>query len=110
MLLLSAASPHLLMPASSLGMLRWLLRGQLVVCASALPPDFIAALLAHGGAKGVVCRARETALLQTSADDCCAFYAAFYDALLAGKTATDSVRLAEEQCPALRDVFQLCTG
>lgn len=116
MLLLSAASPEALLPAGSLAALGRLLRGQLVVTASALPADFVAALLAQG-ARGVVCGSSSAGsggevaeVPPASADDCCSFFAAFYDALLAGKPVAACLRSAEEQCPMLGGAFQFCTG
>lgn len=115
MLLLSASSPDALLPATSLGLLGQLLRGQLVVTAAALPADFVAALLAQG-AKGVVCSSGASSNIEAvgdpaaSVDGCCAFFAAFYDALLAGKTVSASLQAAELQRPSLRGCFHLCTA
>lgn len=116
MLLLSATSPVALLPANSLAVLGRLLRGQLVVTAAALPADFVGALLAQG-AKGVVCSSSAgiggegaAEVPPASVDDCCAFFAAFYDALLAGKPVTSCLQLAEQQYPSLSGTFHLCTS
>ncbi|EFN59236.1 hypothetical protein CHLNCDRAFT_138222 [Chlorella variabilis] len=120
MLLLSAASPQVVLPEDSLGALAWLLRGQLVVCTAALPHGFAAAIV-RAGAKGVVCRMAagaeadagngseegSAAPLECSTEDCCGYFAAFYEALLAGRSVATALQAAEEQHPALRGAYQL---
>ncbi|KAL4853631.1 Phospholipase A I [Chlorella vulgaris] len=112
MLLLSASSPEVTLPADGLGALAWLLRGQLVVCTAPLPPGFAAALL-RAGAKGVICRTEKAGdsgsgssssfkALELGAEGCCAFFSAFYEALLAGQRVAAALQTAEEQQPALR--------
>jgi len=127
-LLLSATSPGLVLPPQGVGRLQWLLRGQLVVTAAALPPGFLAALLATG-ARGVVCRADASsngasdsaagavqaaaAAVQAAAEpagsveECSSFFAAFYEALLGGTHATKALEAAEAQVPRLRGAFVL---
>lgn len=107
MLLLSTAGPDVLLPVDSLAMLRQLLRGQLVVCAAALPSDAVAGMLALG-ARGVVCRADAASAAPTaSLDTFCSYFAAFYDALLAGKPAAEALHAAEQLHPELTAAFQL---
>ena len=108
MTLLSAATPDLVLPPASLAALGGLLHGQLVVCAASLPADYIAALLAQG-AKGVVCGSGNAAAAGAATDECSAFFAAFYDALLAGQAVVDALQAAEQRCPPLTAAFQLCT-
>lgn len=109
-LLLSAASPDVVLLPGNLGALGGMLRGQLVVCSAALPPDLVAALLAVG-ARAVVCGvAGSSSIQQAALDECTAFFAAFYDALLAGRPVADSLQQAEQRCPALCGAFSLCTA
>ena len=121
MLLLSAASPDVVLPGDSLGSLAWLLRGQLVVCSAALLPSGFAAALLQAGAKGVVCRcegsdtadgsadggAARRPSAEASADDSCAFFAAFYEALLAGRSVGAALAAGEAQQPALQGTYRV---
>lgn len=113
-LLLSTASPGVVLPAPSTGALSWLVRGKLVVCAGDLPAAFVSALLT-ASAKGVLCRATASSTSDTAAPpmpctthDCCAFFTAFYDALLSGGgSAVHALRVAEAEVPKLSGMFVL---
>lgn len=112
MFLLAVAAPAALLPATSLGMAARLMRGQLVVCTAELSPAYVAGILAQG-ARSVVCRTAaegdgpgsSVAVEHASTDDWCGFFAAFYDALLAGRPVADALAEGEQQHPALRGMF-----
>ena len=114
LLLLSCASPQLVLPPAALP--RWLVRGQLVVSASTLPPALRQALL-RAGARGVVCaggvgddHGGDGELQQpqpAGVGDHCAFFGVFYEALGGGASATHALQSAADAQPSLAGVYQL---
>lgn len=110
-LLLSGCSPEVVLRQGGLAPLAWLIRSQVVVCTAALPRGFAAALLS-AGARLVVCRAREAGFAgQSPAEpglqDCCSFFAAFYGALLGGRSVASALEAAEERHPSLKGVYHV---
>jgi len=77
-------------------------RGQVVVTTAGLHPSLVAALLGEG-ARAVVARGGDTAAPPPPVTQ--AFFAAFYDALLAGRTVVQAVGAGETAVPEAAGVY-----